>query len=94
MKDVLRKAKGALVSPSFNHMTITFSTPPPLLELPNLTALFIMVMRVVKFSIGGGKRLDRFLPKKQRAQRKLLNFKNWVNGKLSKIGHHFSNKGI
>jgi hypothetical protein len=27
-------------------------------------------------------------------QRKLLNFENWCNGELSKIGHHFSNKEI
>ena len=24
------------------------------------------------------------------SQRKLLNFENWVNGEVSKIGHHFS----
>ena len=27
-------------------------------------------------------------------QMKLLNFKNWCSGKLSKIGHHFSNISI
>ena len=37
----------------------------------------------------GGKKLERFLPKNQHIQRKLLNFENWVNGKVSKIGHHF-----
>ena len=40
----------------------------------------------------GGTKLERFLPKNQHTQRKLLNFEFWINGKLSKIGHHFSNK--
>ena len=42
-----------------------------------------MVMRVVKFS-NGGTHLEIFLPKNQHAQRKLLNFENWVNGEVSK----------
>ena len=37
-----------------------------------------------------GTKLERFLPKSQHTQRKLLNFENWVNGEMSKIGHHFS----
>ena len=36
----------------------------------------------------GGTKLERFLPKNQ--LRKLLNFENWVNGEVLKIGHHFS----
>jgi hypothetical protein len=52
-----------------------------------------MVLWVVEFSSGGTK-LERFLTKIHHTQRKLLNFKNWVNGYLSKIGHYFSNKGI
>ena len=36
-----------------------------------------------------GVQLERFLPKNQHTQRKLLNFENWVNGEASKIGHHF-----
>ena len=32
----------------------------------------------------GGTKLDRFLPKNQHTQRKLLNFENWVNGEMSK----------
>ena len=36
-----------------------------------------------------GTKLERFLPKNQHTQRKLLNFGNWVNGEVSKIGHHF-----
>ena len=42
----------------------------------------------------GGTKLERFLPKNQHTQRKLLNFEFWINGELSKIGHHFSNKEI
>ena len=42
----------------------------------------------------GGTKLERLLPKNQHTQRKLLSFENWVNGEVSKIGHHFSNKGI
>ena len=38
----------------------------------------------------GGTKLERFLPKNQHTQRKLLNFENWVNGVVSKIEHHFS----
>ena len=37
----------------------------------------------------GGTKLERFLPKNQHTQRNLLNFENWVNGEVSKIGHHF-----
>ena len=37
----------------------------------------------------GGTKLERFLPKNQHTQQKLLNFENWVNGEVSKIGHHF-----
>ena len=37
----------------------------------------------------GGTKLDRFLPKNPHTQRKLSNFENWVNGEVSKIGHHF-----
>ena len=50
-------------------------------------------VRVVKFSSGGYK-IRQDLPKNQDTQRKLLNCKNWVNGELRKLGHHFSNKGI
>ena len=37
-----------------------------------------------------GTKLERFLPKNQHSQKKLLNFENWVNGEVSKIEHHFS----
>ena len=42
-----------------------------------------MAIRVVEFSNGGTK-LERFLPKNQHTQRKLLNFENWVNEEVSK----------
>ena len=48
-----------------------------------------MAIRVVEFSNGGTK-LEIHVPKNQHIQRKLLNFENWVNGEVSKIGHHFS----
>ena len=48
----------------------------------------IMAIQVVEFS-SRGKKSEGFLPKNQHAQRKLLNFENWVNEEVSKIGHHF-----
>ena len=33
--------------------------------------------------LAGGTKLERFLPKNQHTQRKLLNFVNWVNGEVS-----------
>ena len=48
------------------------------------TALHIyMAIGVVEFSSGYTK-LERFLPKNQHSQRKLLNFEHWVNGEVSK----------
>ena len=41
----------------------------------------------------GGTKLERFLPKNQHTQRKLLNFEDWINGEVSKIGHHFRKQG-
>ena len=41
-------------------------------------------------SQAGGTKLERFLPKNQHTQRKLLSFENWVSGEVSKIGHRFS----
>ena len=38
----------------------------------------------------GGTKLERFLHKNQHTQRKSLKFEFWLNGELSKIGHHFS----
>ena len=57
------------------------------------TGIYSMAIRVVEFSKGGTK-LERFLPKNQHIQRKLLNHEFWINFELSKIGHHFSNKRL
>ena len=54
-----------------------------------------MAVRVVEFSRGKeGTKLERFLHKNIHILRKLLNFKFWINGELSKIGHYFGNKVI
>ena len=37
----------------------------------------------------GGTKLERCLHKNRQTQRKLLKFEFWINGELSKIGHHF-----
>ena len=37
----------------------------------------------------GYTKLEKILPKNQHIQKKLLNFDNWCNGEVSKIGHHF-----
>ena len=47
------------------------------------SSTYIMAIRVVEFS-SGDTNLERFLPKNQHTQRKLLNFENWVNGEVSK----------
>ena len=55
-------------------------------------------MGTVDFQIGsrgcgvfkqGGTKLERFLPKNQHTQRKLLNLENWVNREVSNFRHHF-----
>ena len=55
----------------------------------------VMAIRVVDgvFKRGGTK-LERFLPKNQHTQRKSLNFENWVNGEVQKLGIILENKGI
>ena len=52
-----------------------------------------MTIRVVEFSSRDTK-LERFLHTNQNTQTKLLNLEFWINGELSKIGHHFDNKVI
>ena len=58
------------------------------MKVRNCPRLFVrvghlMAIRVVEFSSGGTK-LEIFLPKNQHTQRKLLNFENWCNVKVSK----------
>ena len=52
-------------------------------KMPNPRSNKFRNCRIVEFSSGGTK-LERFLPKNQHTQRKLLNFENWCSGKLSK----------
>ena len=66
--------------------------------MSHVTNMSSMAIRVVEFSSEGTK-LERFLHKNQHTQMKVLNFEFWIDGKLSKIGHHlithhFSNKVI
>jgi hypothetical protein len=63
-----------------------FGTNEPLTTLQSLT---LWQYGLWSFQTGGTK-LERFLPKNQHTQRKLLNFENWVNGEVSKIEHRFS----
>ena len=44
-----------------------------------------MAIQVMEFQVWGYK-IERFLPKNQHAQRKLLNFENWCSRELSKLG--------
>ena len=55
----------------------------PLCCFSCVESIVSMAIRVMEFSNGGTK-LERFLPKNQFTQRKLLNFENWVNGEVSK----------
>ena len=52
--------------------------------------VYIMVVRVVEFSIEGTK-VERFLAKNQLKSDEIIKFENWSNGELSKIGHQFRN---
>ena len=47
-----------------------------------------MAIWLLSFQAGDSK-LERFLPTNQHTRRKLLNFENWCNGEVSKIGHYF-----
>jgi hypothetical protein len=55
-------------------------------ELSDLaTSLNSLTVQVVEFSSRGTKS-ERFLSKNQHTERKLLNFENWVDGEVSKLG--------
>ena len=58
--------------------------------LPYVAFIYTMAIRVVEFSSEITK-LERFSPRNQHTQRKLLNFESWCNGEVSKIRHHFRN---
>ena len=53
------------------------------LSYMNNMALQLWQYGLWSFQMGGTK-LERFLPKNQHTQRKLLNFEFWINGELSK----------
>ena len=50
-----------------------------------------MAIRAVKFSSGGYK-IRKILAKESTYPKEIIEF--WINGELSKIGHHFSNEVI
>ena len=57
--------------------------------LKYLVCLILPIPKIWYYGLWGfqarGTKLERYLPKNQPTQRKLLNFENWVNGELSKI---------
>ena len=60
----------------------------------NQKYILSMVIRVVEFSSGGYK-IRKFLALLgKKLKGKFMNFENWCNGELSKIGYHFSNNEI
>ena len=65
------------VSQNRNHAVMAF------------IACWLWQYRLWSFQTGGTK-LERYLPKNQHTQRKILNFENWLNGEVLKIGHYFS----
>ena len=60
-------------------ITLVPLSPP----YPGIYLIDNMVIGVVEFSSVGTK-LERFLPKNQHTQRKLMNFENWCKGEVSK----------
>ena len=62
-------------------------------NLPQMDDLPVWQYRLWRFKSENTK-LERRLPKNENTHCKLFNFENWCSGKLSKIGHHFSNKVI
>ena len=50
-----------------------------------IALLVSMAIRVVEFQAGGTK-IERILPKNQHTQWKILNFENWINGRICKNG--------
>ena len=86
------KAKFFEVSNFFHELTSSpgfWELPGVLSELPGGQPWEFWQYGLWSFQTRGTK-LERFLPKNQHTQRKLLNFENWVSGEVSKIGRHFS----
>ena len=77
-----------LVSAMPFFLLFTFFLLPDIMNV-TLISESLWQYGLLSFQMGGTK-LERFLPKNRHTQRKLLNFENWVNGEVLKIGHHFS----
>ena len=64
----------------------------------NSSALLATVSKVWQYGLWsfqtGGTKLERFSPKNQDTQRKLLDFENWVNGEVSKSAKIWLSKSI
>ena len=67
-----------------------FKSPRRDAKLGNITKFSLEYICVWLWQYGllsfqmGDTKLERFLPKNQHTQRKLLNFEFWINGELSK----------
>ena len=64
--------------------------------LPDISGTFVLNfnLRIFLWDIlwsfqSGGTNLERFLPKNQHTQRKLLNFENWISGGLRSFQKDF-----
>ena len=82
-----------------SHPTLKIIYSEKATKLCKISTLLLTIVHTVwqyglwSFQTGGTK-LERFLPKNQHTQRKLLNFENWFSGEVSKIGHHLVSKVI
>ena len=85
----MNEMEGGVYGPCTNApLAIYRSVVPSLFLLKLLVCWGVWQYGLWSFQEGS----TRFLHKNQHTQRKLLNFEFWINGELSKIGHHFSSK--
>ena len=63
----------------------------PLFHRTKLLIILLLLWQYVLWTYqeGGTKSEKKLAKNQQHTQRKLLNFENWVNCEVSKIGHHF-----
>ena len=93
---------GGIICPLVGIQLITECTPKAnggLIIYKKTTQYYVvcntMVIWVTELSSGRYKiRYKDFCLKNQNTQRKFVNFENWCNGELSKIGHHLSDLKI
>ena len=64
--------------------TLNAPTKAPNKEKANMQGHGVWQYKLWSFQTGDTK-LERFLPKNQHTQRKLLNFEFWINGELSNV---------